>query len=260
MTQCVLITGASSGLGPEFARLAAAEGCTLILTARRKDRLDALASELTAAHGIKVTVIPADLADPDAADVIWAAATKSGAGKIDILVNNAGLGAHDTFGKDAAREDQSIAVNILAYTQLMRAAALHMAARGSGKILNVASLAGLIPGPNMAVYHASKAYALSLSDALHDELRKSGVSVTALCPGATKTEFFKQADVDRTWLMTLIPMGSAASVAAVGWRAMQAGRKRVIPGAANKLMAFSARLSPPWILGRLTGWLLSKNR
>ncbi|MGH1367275.1 MAG: SDR family NAD(P)-dependent oxidoreductase [Maritimibacter sp.] len=255
-----LITGASSGLGVEFARLAASQGYNLVISARRADRLNALKSELEAAHGIRVTVAQADLTAPGEAEALWATASDNGAGEIDLLVNNAGLGTHGPFGSQSAREEESIALNISAYTTLMRLAATHMTPRGSGGILNVASLAGFMPGPNMAVYHASKAYALSLSDALHDELRNSGVRVTALCPGATKTEFFDAAQVDRTWLMTLLPMGTAKSVSQIGWRALARGKKRVVPGPLNKIIALSSRISPPFVLGPLTKWLLSKNR
>ncbi len=178
-----LITGASDGLGRAFARLAAAEGYDLVLTARREDLLEALAAELRAAHGVTVEVLPADLSREGEAERLWAAAS---AGRpIAVLVNNAGLGAHGAFADRAewAREYQSVMVNVVSATVLLKEAVTAMAAGAGGRVLNVASTAAYMPGPWMAVYHATKAHLLSLSEAVAHELRGSGITVTALCPG-----------------------------------------------------------------------------
>ena len=253
-----LITGASSGLGAEFARLAAAEGWNLLLAARSLPRLEALAAELSAAHGVEAQGLATDLSRPGAAARLWDEA--SAGREIGLLVNNAGLGAHGAFAAHAAREAESIAVNIAAYSELLQRAAPAMAARGRGQILNVASAAGFMPGPGMAVYHASKAYALSLSQALGEELRGSGVRVTVLCPGATRTGFFDAAEVERTWLMTLLPMGRADLVAAAGWRAMGQGRAVRVTGWPNIATVYLLRILPRAFVTRILGMLLARNR
>lgn len=253
-----LITGASSGLGEEFARLAAAEGYDLLLAARSTGKLQTLASELSATHNINALPLSTDLARHGAGDALWEEAS---AGRtIAVLVNNAGLGANGVFGADAAREAETVSVNVVAYTELLQAAANDMRARGSGKILNVASAAGFMPGPGMAVYHASKAYALSLSEAVAHELNGTGVTVTALCPGATRTGFFDAAQVERTWLMTLLPMERAPNVAHAGWRAMQAGRRLRVTGWPNIATVQLMRLLPRRAVVTSLGLLLKRNR
>lgn len=254
----VLVTGASEGLGRAFARLAAADGHPVILAARNEARLAALAAELSAAHGVETRVIRADLAEPGAAARLWAEATAGGR-EIAVLVNNAGFGRHGSFGAGgAARESGSIAVNVTALTELMQAAAGHMRGRGEGRILNVASTAAFMPGPNMAVYHATKAYVLSLSLAVAEELRGTGVSVTALCPGATATRFFADAQMGETWLMRLTPVPGPVPVAAAGWRAMLAGRPVAVTGWNNRVFAFLTRLVPRPFAARLTRFFLSE--
>lgn len=251
-----LITGASAGLGVEFARLAAAEGWSLVLAARRRSEMETLAATLP----VTCVVIDIDLSQPRSGDVLWEMANEGR--QIDLLINNAGLGAHGPFGSGETdeREDTSIAVNVVAYTDLMQRAVADFRQRGiKGQVLNVASLAGYMPGPGMAVYHATKAYALSLSDAVHSEAQRDGITVTALCPGATRTEFFDAAEVKRTWLMTVSTMGDAASVARAGWDGLRAGRRRVVPGIMNKLSMVFARLLPSAVMTPLVGRLLAKN-
>ncbi|MEP6065406.1 MAG: SDR family NAD(P)-dependent oxidoreductase, partial [Paracoccaceae bacterium] len=177
MSKFTLITGASEGLGVEFARIAAREGHSLILTARSEDKLNALAADLRT-DGIDVLVIPADLSQDGEAERLWSAATEGR--QVDVLVNNAGLGYNGPFDAEDgwSRELNSINVNLVALTRLMKLAVPHMTSQDSARILNVASVAGVMPGPNMAVYHATKAYVLSLSQAVAEELRGTNVTVT----------------------------------------------------------------------------------
>ena len=242
----VLITGASEGIGKAIARRAAKDGRDLILSARSEDKLEALAAELRSS-GRTVHVIVADLNASGAAAQLWAEAVQIG--QIDVLVNNAGLGINGPFVKtDTTREDTSVQVNIVALTQLMKSAAQHMHANGAGKILNVASTAAFMPGPHMAVYHASKSYVLSLSEAVAQELAGGDFTVTALCPGATKTEFFKDADMHDVRLLKLGLMMSAEDVADAGWSGMMRGKRVVVPGLANKVFAVLPRFVPRGLL------------
>lgn len=253
-----LVTGASEGLGREFARLAAAAGHPVILAARNEARLQELAAEISAAHGVEALAIRVDLAEPGAAARLWAEAAAEGR-RIGVLVNNAGFGRHGAFGAGGeARESASVAVNVTALTQLMQAAVAHMRAAGGRRILNIASTAAFMPGPQMAVHHATKAYVLSLSLALAEELRGTGITVTAHCPGATATHFFADAGMGETWLMRFTPVPGAVDVAAAGWRAMLAGRGVVVFGANNKLFAFLTRLVSRRTAARLTGLFLSE--
>lgn len=188
-TSTALITGASSGIGESLARQLAAHGAHLILVARTEDRLHALAAELGARYRVQVHVLPADLNRPGAAAELHAAVQARGL-NVDILVNNAGLGGYGEFSAQPSDEiDRMIAVNIGALTGLTRAFLPDMLARGRGRVLNVASTAAFQPGPLMAVYYATKAYVLSFSEAIAEEVAGSGVSVTALCPGPVRTDF-----------------------------------------------------------------------
>lgn len=254
-----LITGASEGFGREFADLAAADGHDVILSARQVEKLEALAADLRARYGRQVVVIGADLAVEGAAARLWEAAAQGR--EIGILVNNAGLGRNGDFADATgwAREAASVAVNVTAATVLMKQAAVAMAARGSGRILNVASTAGFLPGPHMAVYHATKAYLLSLSEAVATELRGQGVTVTALCPGATATNFFAADGAEKaTWLTRLFPLPTARWVAEKGWAAMKSGRRVRVTGLQNHLFAFSARITPRPLLAWIAGELLAR--
>ncbi|OAN78085.1 hypothetical protein A8B82_10005 [Sulfitobacter sp. EhC04] len=260
MTAWTLITGASDGLGVEFARLAAKHGRAMILTARSEDKLNTLAGELRS-RGAEVVVIPADLNDLAEVDRLWSEATEGR--QIDFVINNAGLGRNGPFagGGDAgwAMELSSIDVNMRALTRLMHLAIPHMTDAGTGRILNVGSLAGFLPGPNMAIYHATKAYVLSLSEAVAHELRKTRVTVTALCPGATRTGFFAKAEMQGIRLLKLSPPASAHDVAATGWQAAMAGRRVVVPGLLNKLSALLPRLAPRRVVTAMTGVFMSKS-
>ncbi|KEO59254.1 SDR family NAD(P)-dependent oxidoreductase [Thioclava indica] len=256
-----LVTGASSGIGLELARCAGADGYNLILSGRNIAALEELAREIEGASGVSVRPCPADLSQPGAALDLWTRAQALADGPIHVLVNNAGLGRHGLFATDPAGdalEDEVIAVNITAATQLMRLAIAEMRERGAGRILNVASAAAFMPGPNMAVYHASKAYLLSLSEAVSHEVRHTEITITALCPGATRTAFFERAQTGTTWLMKLAPMPSAQSVARTGWRGCMKGRRIVVTGLDNKIFTFMPRLAPRALVTALTGWFLRR--
>jgi short-subunit dehydrogenase len=239
-----LITGASSGIGLELARLVARDGHDLVLVARSEGKLRELADSFAKEYGTKTTVIPADLskqnASQDVADSLRAASLE-----IDILINNAGLGIAGPFVEtDAARELETIQVNIVALTQLTKLLLPSMVARKSGAIMNVASTASFQPGPLMAVYYASKAYVLSFSEAIAEELRDSGVTVTALCPGPTDTGFAVGAEMTTSRLFNMTKPMTSAEVARVGYAAMQSGKRVVIAGLRNKLLAESIRVTP----------------
>ena len=230
-----LITGASSGIGVDFARLLSREGYDLFLVARSETKLHALATELGNAK-----VIVADLASPDAPQRIFDAS-----GGVDVLINNAGFGILGPFAETNLRKQlEIIQVNIAALTALTHLFLQPMRARNSGQILNVASTAAFLPGPLMAVYYATKAYVLSFSEALADELRGTRVTVTVLCPGPTKTGFAEVAGMEKSRLFNLMSVMSSEAVARYGLRAMQRGKRVAIPGIANKLGAQSVRVSP----------------
>ncbi|MEM8656933.1 MAG: SDR family oxidoreductase [Pseudomonadota bacterium] len=247
-----LITGASKGIGAAFARVAAERRRNLILTARSEDALTELAAELRAAHTVEVVTLPADLAEPGAAQGLWAAATEGR--QVNFLMNNAGLASHGAFTEaDWAREQRSIDINVTALTELCKLAAPHMVAQGRGRILNVASTAAFLSGPGMAVYFATKAYVLNLSVALNEELREKGVTVTALCPGATRTSFFDDAGMNDVRMVKQGPMQSAEQVAQFGYNAAVEGREVAIPGAMNASSAVLARFMPRGLLARVAG-------
>lgn len=238
-----LITGASAGLGLEYARLFAADKHDLVLVARRKDRLDALAAELAAAHGVKVHVVAADLMEPAAAQQIVDAVAALGV-TVEYLVNNAGFGTNGTFWElDAAKERGMIEVNITALVVLTRAFLPGMVQRKRGRVLNIGSTAGFQPGPYMAGYYASKAFVNSFTEGLAYELRGTGVTATVSCPGATATEFALVAGNEKSKLFKLGAM-TATEVATDGYRAMMAGRPMAVHGLKNKFSAWSVRLSP----------------
>ncbi len=238
-----LITGASAGLGAEFAKLFAADKHDLLLVARRRDRLDALAAELTAAHGVKVHVVAVDLMDPAAPKVILDEVERLGL-EVGFLVNNAGFGSNGNFWElDADRERGMVEVNVTALVVLTRALLPAMVKRGSGRVLNVGSTAGFQPGPFMAGYYATKAFVNSFTEALAFELKGTGVTATVSCPGATATEFAGVAGNDKTALFKAGAMG-ATEVATDAYRAMHAGQTVVVHGVRNKLSAWSVGFSP----------------
>ncbi|HBZ43124.1 MAG TPA: hypothetical protein DEO85_03515 [Maritimibacter sp.] len=253
-----LITGASSGFGQDFARLAAMDGYDLILTARRRAPMEALAAEMTkAGRHTKVEIIEADLAEPGAAQALWEDASQGR--KITVLINNAGLGYHGLHGDDIPAARTLVAVNVTAMNDLAMAALAHFRASGTkGKILNVASLAAFFPAPTMAAYHASKAFALTLTDALHFEGKPDGITVTSLCPGPTDTGFFDAAQMGQTLLTTIMEPADSAKVAEAGWRGLKRGTRSVTPGLMPKFAAFASRLTPRGLGARLNRLLWSE--
>jgi len=249
VAKTALITGASAGLGVEFARQLAARGYRLILAARRKDRLDALAAELGNAR-----VIAIDLAEPGAAAALIAECDAAGA-QVDLLVNNAGFGLRGPFTKlDAGRQREMIDLNVGALTDLCRLIGPRMAERRSGAILNVASTAAFQPGPKMAVYFATKAYVLSFTEALHEEMKPHGVKVSALCPGPTRTEFGEVAGFGADSRFDKIAM-SAEEVVSKGLEGMEKNRAVVITGALNKAGAWGTRFLPRSTIRKIAGAL-----
>lgn len=239
-----LITGASGGLGEEFARLCAQDKMNLVLVARREDALKKIAAELEKEHGVSVTVIAQDLSAPDAVQTI-VGILKKGNVSIDVLINNAGFGSFGKFHEaDANQQENMIAVNIAALTALTRALLPEMVTRGHGRILNVASIAAFLPGPLMSVYYASKAYVLHFSLAIREELKGAGVTVTCVCPGPTHTGFELHANLGTSKLFKGSNVMKASDVAAKGYAACMKGKPLVTPGILNKLAAFTPRLLP----------------
>ncbi len=254
LSNTALITGASSGIGEQFARLFAADGCNVVLLARREDRLEALANNLRSKFEIQANVIAADLSDISAPERIAGILAERGI-SVDALVNNAGFGHLGEFvAADPSRLLSMMTVNMLSLVQLTRLLLPAMIAQGRGRILNVGSLAGFLPGPHMAVYYASKAFVNSFSEALSVELRKTGVTVTLSCPGPTASEFGKIAGSDVRRLSAVRSM-SAERVARQAYRAMKAGDVIAIPGFSNMLIYHSLRFLPRVVARRLTGLL-----
>jgi short-subunit dehydrogenase len=249
-----LITGASSGIGEQLARLFAADGCNVVLLARRRERLDALATSLKSKFRIEASVIAEDLSDAKAPERIVSILAQRGI-NIYALVNNAGFGHLGEFtGTDPAIVQSMMTVNMLSLAHLTRLLLPPMITQGRGRILNVGSLAGFLPGPHMAVYYASKAFVNSFSEALAVELRNTGVSVTVGCPGPTATEFGKVAGSDARRLSAVRAM-SAERVARQAYRAMKAGYVIAIPGLGNLLIYHALRFLPRAVARRLTGLL-----
>src|SRR4029453_18249969 len=267
MKQTALVTGASGGIGLQLARLFAGDRHDLVLVARSEAKLREIGEQLKAAHGITATVIAADLAEPNAArDLVDA--LRAGSIEIDVLVNNAGVGLSGAFlDNDPQAQRAMLQLNVVGLTELTRLLLPAMVARRSGRILNVASTAAFVPDPLAAVYGATKAYVLSFSEAIGEELRHSGVTVTALCPGATLTGFSTVAGAGSDRLLgrheptplagfspvpgagstrlyrRLKPM-SSVDVARAGYRGLHDGRRVVITGLGNKLLVQSARIAP----------------
>lgn len=243
MTERVtLITGASAGIGAELARVFAANGHRLALIARRVDRLEALASELAAKGGRKPIVIACDLQKEDAGDRIEAALAAEGV-EIDYLVNNAGFGVFgDAIERDRAQQVSIVDVNVRALTDLSLRFADQLI-RNKGGLLNVGSVAGFLPGPGMAVYYASKAYVISLTEALRAELGPRGVRVTVLCPGPVPTEFQERAGVGAGHDTALLNV-PAAQVAREAYQGLMANKRAVLPGLGIKIVPFALRFFP----------------
>ncbi|HET9144622.1 MAG TPA: SDR family oxidoreductase [Sphingomicrobium sp.] len=247
MNKVALVTGASAGLGVEFARQMSKRGHRLVLAARRKERLEELARELGNARAVAI-----DLSKADAALKLMDDLTANGE-TVDLLVNNAGFGLIGQFAElDAKRERQMIDLNAGVLTDLCRAVAPDMIERRSGGIINVASTAAFQPGPKMAVYFATKAFVLSLTEALHEELKPHGIRVSCLCPGPTRTEFGDVAGFGGNGLFDRVAM-NAAEVVETGLKGLDSNHAVVVPGWTNKVVAASTRFAPRPIVRKIAG-------
>jgi short-subunit dehydrogenase len=254
----VLITGASGGIGAELARVFARHGHDLALVARSQPALEALADDIAAAGGPRPLVIPLDLAEPGAGAELASALVAQGARPV-MLVNNAGFGlAGRSAELDRAEQIEMIDLNIRTLSDLtFRFLPDLMAARG--RILNVASVAGFLPGPGMAVYHATKAYVVSFSQAIGQELRGAGVSVSTLCPGVTATGFHARAGLSAS-LLRGMPSMTAAAVAEAGYAGLMAGRRLIVPGVFNRVTVALVGLMPKALLLPLMDRLQTRRR
>ena len=246
MATTALITGASTGIGYELSKCFAADRHNLILIARQEAKLRHVAAELSGQFGVSAKVIVADLAKSDAPQKI-ADEIRTASLQVDYLVNNAGFGLGGKFSEtDLAAELEMMQVNMVALVHLSKLFLPAMVARGSGKIMNVASTAAFQPGPLMAVYYATKAFVLSFTEAIANELAGTGVTVTALCPGPTHSEFQQRAHIENTRLVKgkFMGMMTSEAVAQIGYRGLMQGKRLVIPGLINKIGVQSIRLSP----------------
>jgi len=257
MAKAILVTGASVGLGRELVRLAAREGRELVLTARDAVRLAEVAAEARQLGARQVDVLPGDLADPSTPAQLCRELAARGIA-VDTLINNAGFGTHGRFAEsDLAAQRAMLEVDVAALVELTHRLLPPMLAARSGRILNVASTAAFQPGPYMAVYYASKAFVLSFSEALAYELSGSGVSVTCLCPGPTRTEFQARSGMEKLRMLhnPLIRVASAEAVAKAGYRGLLAGKRLVIPGFPNWLGTFVLRFVPRRAVPAVVAWL-----
>ncbi len=239
-----LITGASAGLGEQFAHLFARDGHDVILVARSGDRLEELAGKLRQSHSVEAHVLPADLTEPGAARRLFEQVEARGL-EVEFLVNNAGFGSNGAFLElELEREVSMVQLNCTALLELTHLFARPMRERGHGRILNIASTAGFQPGPYMATYFATKAFVVSFSEALAHELKDSGVSVTTYCPGATHTEFASRAGNDKSRLFQRSGVAQASDVAEDAYKAMMQGKVLAVHGMLNWLGMQSVRIGP----------------
>jgi short-subunit dehydrogenase len=249
-----LVTGASGGIGLELARLCAKGGHDLILVARSQEKLEEVAKYLSGMYRIRAEVIVADLSMAEAPAEIVAEVERRGM-TIDTLVNNAGVGLWGLFGRQETEQVLGmLQLNVTSLTHLTRLVLPGMVHRRKGRILNVSSAAGFLPGPLMAVYYASKAYVTHFSEAIANELEGTGVTVTTLCPGPVPTGFQEAAGTGVTNLMAGPGKLEAAAVARIGYRAMMRGKRVVVPGLVMKLAIQSLRLAPRWLAVKIARW------
>jgi short-subunit dehydrogenase len=239
-----LITGGSSGIGLELAKCFAAHGHDLILVARNSDALEAAAGKIEGKYGVKATTLAFDLADPDSPQKLFDSINAENI-KVDFLVNNAGFGLHGEFSEtDLGKELDMIQVNVASVVHLTKLFLPAMIRRKEGRIMNVASTASFQPGPLAAIYYATKAFVLSFSEAIDEELRNTGVTVTALCPGPTETSFAERAGSTKSRLFTPAAVAPAEDVARYGYAAMMRGQRVAIPGMGNKFLMQLERVTP----------------
>lgn len=236
MNNTALITGATSGIGLELAKVHASKGGDLVLVARNKPKLEAIKKEFESNYHVEVLIIEKDLSRKDAAQEVYNE-TSSYQIPIDILINNAGFGDYGMFAEtDWFKEYEMISLNIVALTQLTKLYGQDMITNGYGRIMNVASIAAFSPGPKMAIYYATKAYVLSFSEAIANEMTEQGVTVTTLCPGPTESGFEKAAALEDSGLFKKQKIATSRSVAEFGYKAMMKGTVIAIPGFMNWLM------------------------
>lgn len=251
----VLITGASAGIGYELTRCFAEAGYQVVLVSRNEARLREFAVELEKKYGISARVIAKDLSDPRGPAELFIELQQEQI-SIDILVNNAGFGGHGLFSKTSLTDElDMIQLNIASLTHLTKLFLREMLKRREGRILNVASTAAFLPGPLMAVYYATKAYVLSFSEALAEELRGSGVTVTCLCPGPTISEFQKRANVGDDILLMKGRLMDSKAVARIGYRGLMKGRRVIIAGFGNRLLVGAAKFAPRSLVTRMIKFL-----
>lgn len=250
INKTALITGASSGIGKKLAYLCAQGGNDVILVARRDEKLELIKTDITQKFLVKVYVIISDLTETGAVATLMQDIGNLDL-TVDILINNAGVGQYGLFHEgewDKFRD--MISLNVAAVTELTHQLLPPMIERGSGRVLNVASMAGFAPGPLQAVYYATKAYVLSFSEAIYNETRGTGVTVTALCPGPTQTEFMEHAGVEG--VLVFKSQARPGKVAKVGYNAMMKGKRLAIPGLYNKLLALLSRVLPRWLVLKIS--------
>jgi short-subunit dehydrogenase len=253
----VLVTGASGGIGYELAKLFARDHHNLVLVARSADKLAQVAAELQT-HGVAIKTITLDLTAQPAPRFLFDQLQRENI-SIEILINNAGFGIYGEFAHMPEEEILGqINLNITALTELTRLFLPPMVARRNGRIMNVASTAAFQPGPLLAVYYATKAYVLSFSEAIANELRHSGVTVTCFCPGATHTDFARRAGVENSRLFKIVGGMSAEKVALDGYRAVMDGRTLAVSGAHNWLVAQSTRFAPRKLVTAISRWVAEK--
>ena len=258
MNETALITGASAGIGLEFAKIFAKEKYDLVITARNETKLNELANQIKNHHNVNVKVIAKDLSKQNAGKEIFEQLKNENV-VTDVLINNAGFGVFENYWDVELQDEKNmLQVNIMALAELTNLFGKDMANRGGGKILNVASTAAFQPGPTMAGYYASKAFVLSYSQAVDFELRKKGVQVSTLCPGPTITEFQIRANMEDLNLFKKGFTMSAEEVAQIGYNGLMNGKPVIIAGAMNKISAMSSKISPSKVSMKIVNWLQSK--
>ena len=258
MNKTALITGASAGIGLEFAKIFAKEKYDLVITARNEAKLNELATEIKNKQNVNVKVIAKDLSKQNAGEEIFDELKNENI-VTDVLINNAGFGVFDNYWNVELQDEKNmLQVNIMALAELTNLFGKDMANRGGGKILNVASTAAFQPGPTMAGYYASKAFVLSYSQAVDFELREKGVQVSTLCPGPTITEFQIRANMEDLNLFKKGFTMSAEDVAQIGYNGLMKGKSVIIAGAMNKISAMSSKISPSKVSMKIVNWLQSK--
>lgn len=255
-----LLTGASSGIGKELAEIMAKNGHSLILVARRTEALKSIQSELSKKYGTTIHVIGKDLSMPDSPKELYEELHQKNLKPV-ILVNNAGFGLFGEFAEtDWSKERMMIDLNVTSLVHLTKLFLQDLKPSQPGKIMNVASTAAFQPGPLMAVYYATKSFVLSFSEAISEELHHTGITVTALCPGPTESEFQKVADMEGSKLFNTRNVPDSAAVAAFGYNAMMKGKRVAIHGKMNALMATATRFTPRWLVTRIVKYLQDKKK